>query len=93
VCSADRSEAVLAYVQLDEAVPEPVPFRIPGLDPSRRYLATELSPAERAVHPSLPDSRWAGEGLLLSGAVLAGVGLPAPQRWPASALLVHLQAR
>lgn len=93
VRSADRSEAVLAYVQLDEAVPEPVPFRIPGLDPSRRYLATELAPAERAVHPSLPDYRWAGEGLLLSGAVLASVGLPAPQRWPASALLVHLQAR
>lgn len=93
VVSADRSEAVLGYVQLDEAVPEPVPFRVPGLDPDRQYLATELAPAERAVHPGLPDYRWAGDGLQLSGAVLAGVGLPAPQRWPASVLLVHLQAR
>jgi alpha-galactosidase len=93
VVSADRSEAVLAYVQLDEAVPEPVPFLVPGLDPTRCYLASELTPAERAVHPALADYRWAGDGLLLSGAVLAGVGLPPPQRWPASALLVQLQAQ
>src|SRR6185503_15340131 len=49
VLAADRSEAVLAYVQLDEAVPEPVPFRVPGLDPTRRYLACQITPAERAV--------------------------------------------
>src|SRR6185437_12812623 len=93
VVSADRSEAVLGYVQLDEAVPEPVPFRVPGLDPTRHYLARDLAPAERAVHPALSDYRWAGDGLLLSGAGLATVGRPAPQPWPASALLVHVQAQ
>jgi alpha-galactosidase len=91
VLAADRSEALLAYVQLDEAVRDPVPFLVPGLDPQRSYLATEVGPRQPAEHPALPGYRWRGDGLQLSGAVLAEVGLPAPQRWSQSCLLVWLR--
>nr|MDQ2958405.1 alpha-galactosidase [Actinomycetota bacterium] len=85
----DRSEAVMAYVQLDETVHDPAPFLVPGLDPNRRYLAREIAPP---AYPELADGRWRGEGLELSGAVLAFLGLPAPQRQPLSSLLIHLRA-
>jgi alpha-galactosidase len=92
VLADDRSAAVMAYVQLDEAGHDPVPFQVPGLDPARRYLARQITPLDRADNPGLPGDRWRGEGLELTGAVLAEIGLPAPQRWPQSVLLVHLQA-
>ena len=80
-------EAVMAYVQLDETVHDPAPFLVPGLDPNRRYRARQLAPASGAQRAG-----WPGEGLVLSGAVLAAIGLPAPARQPLSSLIVWLQA-
>jgi alpha-galactosidase len=81
--AGDGSQAVFAYVQLDEQVADPVPFTVPGLDPGRRYRATRLLPTATS---------WAADGMVLSGAVLADVGLPAPARAPCTANLVHLAA-
>jgi alpha-galactosidase len=92
VRSHDRSEAIMAYVQLDETVREPAPFIVPGLDPGRRYQAREIAPEVPARNPELAGYRWRGEGMVLSGAVLAAVGLPAPERWPQSALIIELRA-
>lgn len=84
VVAADRSEAVFAYVQLDERVGAPLAFRLTGLDPQRRYAV------QRVV---ADDGPWAGDGQQASGAALAAVGLPAPDRRPQSVAVVHLQAR
>ena len=91
VRSHDRTEAVFAYVQLDEAVREPVPFQVPGLDRQRRYRARRIEPSDSVPQPA--EERWRGEGLELAGTVLSAIGLPPPPRWPQSALLVHLQAQ
>ncbi len=81
VVAADRSDAVFAYLQLDEQVADPPPFLVPGLDELRHYRADRL----------LPDDRdWRGDGLVVSGAVLRDVGLPAPARRPITATLVRL---
>ena len=85
VVAVDRSRAVFGYFQLDEILHDPPPFRVSGLDPERRYIARRISPAE--TRP------WHGEGMTLSGATLAAVGLSAPTRRPVSALLVALCAR
>jgi alpha-galactosidase len=93
VLSPDRAEAVLAYVQLDESVHDPVPFVVPGLDPQRRYRATRIAPEDAGERlRESPADPWRGEGLELPGAVLAAVGLPAPERRPLTCLIVHLEA-
>ncbi len=88
VLAADRREAVLAYVQLDEIVRDPLPFLVPGLDPQLRYRAREISPTDRSGLGRV----WRGVKGSLSGSTLATVGLPPPARLPQSALLVHLSA-
>lgn len=90
VIADDRSAGVLAYVQLDEAVREPVPFLIPGLKPDRAYRCSAISPEPEAGAGD-PAPAWPGEGLVLRGAVLAQIGLPPPQRRPQSVLVVHAQ--
>ncbi|CAN5392994.1 alpha-galactosidase [soil metagenome] len=87
----DRSEAVVAFAQLDELGPEPGPFVVPGLDPERRYRATQIVPAAPAGDVE-SVAAWRGEGLSLTGAVLARVGLPSPFRAPLTSTIVHLQA-
>ncbi|MGI8664507.1 MAG: alpha-galactosidase [Jatrophihabitans sp.] len=100
VLAHDRSEAVMAYVQLDETVHDPGPLLVPGLAPQRQYLARRLLPDTGPAGDlsdgvgDLSDSvgDWPGEGCRLSGAALATIGLPAPGRRPLSALIVHLSA-
>ena len=72
-------------VQLDEQVPEPEPVRLPGLPALRTYRARQLLPVPGAVP-------WRGEGLRLTGGLLAEVGLPAPARAPESVTLIHLSS-
>ncbi|SOD74473.1 alpha-galactosidase [Jatrophihabitans sp. GAS493] len=86
----DQTEAVFAYAQLDESTHDPEPFRVTGLDPTRSYRASQIAPIQRSGPPERGDYRWPGEGMVLSGAALAVVGLPAPARWPLSSLLIHL---
>jgi alpha-galactosidase len=83
VIAADAGAAIIAYVQLDEQVPEPEPLLVRGLPAERTYLARHLLPT-----PGSPA--WRGEGLRFTGAVLAAVGLPAPARGAETATLVHL---
>jgi alpha-galactosidase len=85
VIARDGSEAVVAYVQLDEQVPEPEPVRLPGLPALRTYRARQLLPVPGAVP-------WRGEGLRLTGGLLAEVGLPPPARAPESVTLIHLSS-
>src|SRR5207247_1527630 len=69
VLAADAQAALVAYVQLDEQVPEPEQLLIPGLPAYHTYLARQLLPT--------PGARpWPGEGLHRTGAALATIGLP-----------------
>ncbi len=87
VVSRDHREAIMAYVQLDETVHDPLPFLVPGLDPDLRYTARAIGPTANSA-----DAAWRGEGLTVSGATLMALGLPAPSRRAQTALLVQLQA-
>ena len=84
VVAADGGSAVVAYVQLDELVHEPPAFRVPGLDPARRYRVTRVDPA--------PWPAWTAPATDLSGAALTQVGLPAPGPAPLSVVVVRLDA-
>jgi alpha-galactosidase len=80
VVAQDGSAAIIALVQLDDALhTRPGPVRVPGLDPARAYVVSRIDPHE-------PTD---GEVLLprgpLSGQVLTDVGVqvdPADARHP-----------
>jgi alpha-galactosidase len=81
VVTADRSAALMSYVQLDEPVSDQAAaLRVPGLDPRRRYRVTDVTPGQRpAQRAGLADAPVAG--IEVSGAALADIGLAiAPQR-------------
>ena len=88
VVAADGAAAVVAYAQLDELVHEPPPFRIPGLDPARRYRVTRIDPAGWPVW-AVPE---VATGTGVSGAVLATLGLPGLPPAPLSVVVVRLDA-
>jgi alpha-galactosidase len=93
--AADRSEALFSVARLQtsgQAVPGLVP--LPGLDPGRTYsLRVRTEAGTPHTVQTLPPAWWADalrEGVRLSGAVLAGVGLPLPVLAPAQGFLLHL---
>jgi len=85
------AEAVFCYAQLTSSERTlPPPVRLPGLDPGRRYEVTPVTPggAPRTQQHPAPD----GTTRVLSGRVLAEVGLRPPVLTPEQAWLVHLKA-
>ena len=93
--AADRQEALFSVARLQtsgQAVPGLVP--LPGLDPGRTYsLRVRTEAGTPHTVQTSPPAWWADalrEGVRLSGAVLAGVGLPLPVLAPAQGLLLHL---
>ncbi|OLF15391.1 alpha-galactosidase [Actinophytocola xanthii] len=90
VVSDDRSSALFAYVQLttsERAVP--AAMRIPGLDPDRRYRATPVAPVGE---PMTLGRRAPSPPRVLTGRMLAEVGLRPPLLTPEQAWLVELEA-
>jgi alpha-galactosidase len=90
----DRGEALFAYVQLATPGPEvPAPMRLPGLADDARY---RVVPVPLAGGPQVLQARppaWlAAGGAVLSGRVLAAVGLAPPVLRPEQALVLHLTA-
>jgi alpha-galactosidase len=94
VVAADRSEALLAHVQLDESAHNRgVAVRVPGLDPAASYrLRWEGPVMTRAVSMSAPLSeKGPTDGLEVSGSSLATRGFWIPRRRPETVTLVHLE--
>jgi alpha-galactosidase len=97
VVRADRSEALFAWVALaTTAVGHSERVRFPGLDPDADYrltIRTDLGPALRHQNR---DPEWietsAEIGIVLSGRVLTGIGVPLPVLNPANAIILHLAA-
>lgn len=96
VYSIDRSEAIVAYVQLatDMALTPP-PLRLPGLTADRLYRIERVAlPHDRFERgPARAQPAWLSNGITLSGNHLAAVGLQLPVMNPESALLMSLRAQ
>ena len=93
VLAADRSEGLLAYVQLTTAQHlSPRPVRIPELDANRRYNVRLVGLAGR--HSSwLSRKRMAVEdGIELTGRQLAAHGVRVPASLPESLHLISVEA-
>ena len=92
VVAHDRSAALMSYVQLDEPRnDQPAALRVPGLDPARRYLVTDVTPGERLLGAAgLADDRV--PGVEASGAALAGIGLAIPPQRPLAAAVILIEA-
>jgi alpha-galactosidase len=92
VVAADRSAALMSYVQLDEPRnDQPAALRVPGLDPARRYRVTDVTPGQR--RPRRRGPAGAGiPGLEASGAALAHIGLAIPAQCVLTAVLVLIEA-
>jgi alpha-galactosidase len=86
VYSPDRSEALVAHVQLTTGMSllSP-PLRLQGLPPDVRYTVEQVPiPGSNAV--------WEGSGIVLTGAQLASHGVQLPRQHPESGILLHLTA-
>ena len=93
VLAANRSEALVAHVQLDESAhSRGVTVRVPGLDPEAAYTLRWEGPAEaRAVTRSYPLAEVGPLGTATTtGRSLATRGFPLPRRRPETVTLVHV---
>jgi alpha-galactosidase len=94
VVAADRGEALLAHVQLDESAHNRgVTVRVPGLDPAASYQLRWEGPVS-LLHTSmsapLPE-QGPTDGREVSGSSLATRGFWIPRRRPETVTLVHVE--
>jgi alpha-galactosidase len=88
VVAADRSAALMCYVQLAEPRnDQTADMRIGGLDPARRYRVTEVTPGEQLLRRAALVP-----GVEVSGAALAEIGLAIPPQRPLAAAIIFIEA-
>ena len=95
VYSQDRTEGLIEYAQLStDASLTPSPLRLPGLTHDARYRLERIPlPTDRAERgPARAQPSWLKDGITLSGAHLAAIGLQLPVMNPESSLLIFLHA-
>lgn len=97
VVSVDGGEALFALVMRSTPVAAvPAAALLPGLDPHRRYRVRLLDAFDDYVAKESHPAPWVvaarGDGVVVSGKLLAAVGLPIPVLGPAQSLIVHLTA-
>jgi alpha-galactosidase len=95
VVSADRAEAVYAYVKLATGIDVvPAGLRLPGLDPARTYRVTVPPevPAPTGIVVLRQPPWYLSGSAVATGAVLSAVGLPAPLLNPSQAVLIEVHA-
>ena len=93
VVAPDRGEALFCYAQLSTTdATTPVPMRLVGLDPARRYRVERVLLPGATWSPGKSAPRWYDAGLEADGALLAQVGVPLGVHVPESATLVHVTA-
>ncbi len=92
VVAADRSSAIFTIIQIASGpYAPPSRVRLPGLAPERRYRVRVLpeTPADGAGRTRL---EWAVDGVMLTGAALASIGVRPPLLNPQSGIVVELIA-
>ncbi len=93
VVAADRAEALVAHVQLDEPSHNRGVFvHVPGLDPSSVYDLSWEGPVdlEPVSHSSALPPAGPTDGVGVTGAALAAQGFWVPRRRPETVTLVRL---
>ena len=93
IVAADRSQALIAHVALDESEHNRgVQVRVPGLDPAARYALTWEGPVtEKAVSMSAPLPRKGPtDGQTMTGTALRRRGFWIPRRAPELVTLIRL---
>ena len=89
VVAADRSAALMSYVQLDEPGSDgPAALRVPG-STRRRYRVTDVTPGQRAARAAWRMPRVAG--VEVSGAALGEIGLAIPPQRVLGAAVILVQ--
>jgi alpha-galactosidase len=93
VVAPDRGEALFCYAQLETTdATIPVPVRLVGLDPARRYRVERVVIPGANFDPGKHHPSWYDAPVEVGGDVLATVGLPLAVHVPESATLVHASA-
>lgn len=93
VVAPDRREALFSYAQLETTdATIPVPARLVGLDPARRYRIERLVIPGANFDPGKHHPSWYDAPVEIGGDVLTTVGLPIAVHVPESATLVHALA-
>jgi alpha-galactosidase len=93
VVAADRSAALVSYVQLDEPRnDQPAALRVPGLDPARRYQLRDVTPGTLHSRRSGLDEPGI-PAVQVSGAALAEIGLAVAPRRALTAAVILIEAR
>jgi alpha-galactosidase len=96
VVAADRSEALIAHVQLDEPPHNRGVFvRVPGLDPEASYDVAWEGPVDhRMVSMSSPlPQAGPTDGIRVTGRALDRRGFWIPRRKPETVTLVRIVRR
>ncbi|MEN9752767.1 MAG: hypothetical protein RL670_458, partial [Actinomycetota bacterium] len=91
VVAQDRSRGIFAYVTVRaQQGSQPITFQLPGLDPKANYRVKVALPAgdPKVVLRALPH--WL-DGVVLTGAALAKVGLRPPILAPENAILIEVE--
>jgi alpha-galactosidase len=89
VVAQDKSKAIFAYVALKGTTGSlPNSLRVLGLEPNSNYAVKLVEPAGSAVEIGRKSPQWF-EGVTLTGAVLAAIGLKTPVLAPEQAILVE----
>jgi alpha-galactosidase len=93
VYAVDRSEAIVSFGVLTSTLSlTPPPLLLPGLDPSRSYRLTPLAVPESPSGPNRSGPAWLTNGLTMTGAQLAAIGIQLPAIHPESATVLHLHS-
>ncbi|MEV0157131.1 alpha-galactosidase [Micromonospora sp. NPDC050686] len=91
IVSAERDQALFAVVAMATAVStQPGRLRIPGLDPHERYRVRPLPPGDQPSTNALTPNPWLASGVVVTGQMLAEVGLSVPPLHPEQLLLLHV---
>ncbi|MFI6781141.1 alpha-galactosidase [Micromonospora sp. NPDC050276] len=93
VVAGDNTRGVYAVARLTTSVAQvPGAVRLPGLDTGRRYRVRPVSgvPAPATIDRSAPI--WLADGVTLSGAALARVGVQLPALHPEQSLVLEVDA-
>jgi alpha-galactosidase len=91
VVSQDKAKGIFAYVTVRaQQGSQPGTFQLPGLDPKATYKVNLARPAgdPKVILRALPH--WL-DGVQLTGAALAKVGLRAPILAPENAILIEVE--
>ncbi len=90
VVSHDRSRALFSHVALAQSqFSRPANIRLANLDAAADYFVRVVEPAGAPEYTQIAGPRWF-EGVNLSGAALAKIGLRAPALRPDQAILIEV---